>query len=341
MEFKRLIGVTPTPMLHTYRGFGSLEEIVILGRVTETQFRTKATSSSSLLHALRFTRSYLASPLSHVLVQAEFGGQTATARTDETGIYEIHIQRPSLQQTSEAEWFTANVSLPEYPTTSPKLAPVLVEGGNNTYGIITDIDDTVLISNATKKLKLLYATIFQSPDRRLPFPGVSAFYNALVAGSSGKNDNPIFYVSSSHFNLFAFLRRFFELNKLPKGPILLKRTSGLKSLVTTVGKHNQKHDDIVTVMNAYPDLSFVLLGDSGQHDTQIYSDLIAEFPGRIKAVYIRDISTDEDFSGLATMPEYDATVPFIIAKNSLLMAEHAAEHGLILPESLADIAAAI
>ena len=254
MEFKRLIGVTSTPMLHTYRGFGSPEEIVILGRVTETQFRTKTTSSNSLLHALRFIRSYLANPLSNILVEAEFGGQQAQARTDKTGIFEIHIQKPRLERASDAEWFTAAVSLPEYPDVPTKSAPVLVEGGNNTFGIITDVDDTVLISNATKKLKLLYATIFQSPDRRLPFPGVSKFYNALVAGTHGSNNNPIFYVSSSHFNLFAFLQRFFELNELPKGPVMLKRTTGFASIITTVGKHHQKQDDIVTIMNAYPDL---------------------------------------------------------------------------------------
>ena len=341
MEFKRLLGVTPTPMLHTYRGFGSHEEVVIVGRVTETQFRTKTTSSNSLLHALRFTRSYLASPRSQVLVTATFGGQTASVRTDETGIFEIHIEQPDLNRASGSAWFKATVSLPEYPDTPIKKAPVLVEGRDNAFGIITDVDDTVLISNATKKLKLLYATIFQSPDRRLPFPGVSEFYNALVTGIDGNKSNPIFYVSSSHFNLFAFLKRFFNLNKLPKGPLLLKRTAGLSSLLTTVGKHNQKYEDIVMVLKAYPRLPFVLLGDSGQHDAKIYSEIIEEFPDRIKAVYIRDITTGEDALVEKAMAKVAGKVPFIAAKNSLAMAQHAARIKLIPTASVKKVGTAI
>ena len=328
-------------MLHTYRGFGSHEKVVIVGRVTETQFRTRTTSSNSLLNALRFMRSYLASPRAQVLVKASFGGKTAQTRTDETGIYEIHIENPRLNIAIKSEWYKATVSLPEHPDTPEKKAPVLVEGQNNEFGIITDVDDTVLISNATKKIKLLYATIFQSPDRRLPFPGVSEFYNALVTGVDGKRSNPIFYVSSSHFNLFAFLKRFFNLNKLPKGPLLLKRTSGLTSLLATVGKHTQKYDDIATVLKAYPKLSFVLLGDSGQYDAKIYSEIITDFPNRIKAVYIRDISTGEDAIVEKAMAKVAGKVPFIAAKNSLAMAQHAARIKLIPPASVKKVGSAI
>lgn len=341
MEFKRLFGVTTTPMLHTYRGFGSREKVVVIGRVTETQFRTKTTSRHGLVHALRFLRSYLANPIKGIVVEATCGDQTARANTNETGIFEIHLNKPDFLRTDEAEWFDISVELPEYPAVEPKLAHVLVEGGNNTFGIITDIDDTVLISNATKKLKLLYATIFKSPDNRLPFPGVSAFYNALVKGTYGKSNNPIFYVSSSHYNLFAFLRRFFELNKLPKGPLLLKRTSGLGSLLATVGNHHQKSDDIITILNTYPTLSFVLLGDSGQQDAKIYSDIIEKFPNRIKAVYIRDVTTGEDALVEKAIEKASNRVPFLAAKNSLAMAQHAVQQRLITEEAIEKVSTAI
>jgi phosphatidate phosphatase APP1 len=120
---------------------------------------------------------------------------------------------------------------------------------------------------------------------------------------------------------------------------MLKRSAGLGSILATVGAHNQKQRDIVAILNAYPDLPFVLLGDSGQHDTKIYSEIVEMFPNRIKAVYIRDITPSEPAIEEVYIEDTAGTVPFVTAKNSVTMAHHAVERGLIQKETITKIAA--
>lgn len=337
MQFRTIFGISEKPAIHAYRGFGSKSEVVVLGRITESQTELKTKSQVGLIHALRFTRSYLAKPLPMVKVRVDFAGASTIVTTNKTGVFEAHIIPNKLEHSPATEWFTAVISLPEYPNVPVKTAPVLVEGNNNTYGVISDVDDTILISNATKKAKLLYATIFKSPRKRLPFKGVGELYNAFVRGAQSMSSNPIFYVSSSHWNLYDFLKEFFSLNNLPKGPFLLKKTSSLTSLLTTVGKHNQKHDSIVAILKAYPRLPFILVGDSGQKDAEIYANIAQEFPGRIKSIYIRDLNIGDNKIVEKAISSLQNSVPLIAAKTSYEIAEHAFKNNLIGDESLAKV----
>ena len=339
MGIKKMLGIRPNPMIRPYRGYGSEDKVVVMGRVTEFQSQSSLTSSNRWRHALRLSRSYLARPLGGIEVQANFAGAQATTTTNETGVFEVELIPVQIKQQSGSEWYTAQISLPDYPETQSLEAPVLVEGANNTFGIISDIDDTVLISNATKKIKLLYAMLFKSPEHRLPFDGVSQLYSALVRGVDASCSNPLFYVSSSHWNLYDFLVRFFDLNQLPTGPLLLKRTTTLLSLITSTGKHGQKYDAIVKILEAYPSLSFILIGDSGQKDAEIYSDIVSEYPGRILVIYIRDISISSNQQVGKTIRTINDSVPLVSAKTSHEIATHAAEQGFISNEALATIAA--
>ena len=156
------------------------------------------------------------------------------------------------------------------------------------FGVISDIDDTVVLSNVINKSKLLLTVALLNERTRVPFEGVASFYRALQEGVSGSENNPIFYVSKSPWNLYTLLVEFFGIHGIPKGPLFLRDVA----INQPSPKDHHKMSRIESILNTYPDLPFVLIGDSGEQDPEIYRDLVKAFPDRIRAIYIRSVDPD-------------------------------------------------
>jgi phosphatidate phosphatase APP1 len=183
---------------------------------------------------------------------------------------------------------------------------------------------------------MLKKVLFGNARTRLPFAGAAAFYQALCA-----EHNPIFYVSSSPWNLYDVLTEFFELNDIPQGPLMLRDWGIKPSELLPLGHKKHKLESIRAILDAYPDLPFVLIGDSGQEDPEIYRDVVHEYPERIRAIYIRDVSARTRESEIAALQDEVSKVgtPLLLAESSLEAAQHAAERGLIEPEAIDSVQA--
>jgi phosphatidate phosphatase APP1 len=220
-------------------------------------------------------------------------------------------------------------------------AEVMTPPSTARFGVISDIDDTVLTTHAQSFLKSAYMTFMNNAYSRLPFGGVAAFYQALQKGMSGAEENPLFYVSSSPWNLYDLLIDFLTVNKLPKGPLFLKDYGFTHNKIFSESHAVHKPRQIRNILNAYPDLKFILIGDSGQHDPEIYAQVISDFPGRILAAYIRDVTADErDVEVKKIAGDIQPhSVEMILAANSFGAAQHAEAAGFISKSSLALIEA--
>jgi phosphatidate phosphatase APP1 len=208
------------------------------------------------------------------------------------------------------------------------------------FGIISDLDDTVIQSRVSSFLVAARTVMLGNARTRLPFPGVAAFYDALSKGCEGKDDNPIFYVSSSPWNIYDVITEFMDLQKIPKGVLTLRDWDiNLAALSSSVhSEHKTKM--IRDIMQLYQDLSFVLIGDSGQHDPEVYRQMVTEFPGRVKAIYIRDVTrTHERTTEIEKLARevVDAHSTLVLAEDTFAAATHAAEHGLISADALPKI----
>jgi phosphatidate phosphatase APP1 len=259
--------------------------------------------------------------------------------SDEDGYFELPVKlKNPLPQ--EELWHHPLIELMEspFPFVQPlhARAEVMTPPSTAKFGIISDIDDTVLTTHAQSLLKSAYMTFMKNAYSRLPFQGVSEFYHALQKGISGAEENPIFYVSSSPWNLYDLLVDFLEINKIPKGPLFLKDYGFTHNKLFTESHGVHKPKQIRNILNAYPHLNFILIGDSGQHDPEIYAEVIKEFPGRILASYIRDVSVDERDIEVKNISDgiLHHKVEMILAENSYSAAEHAASKGFINPEML-------
>jgi phosphatidate phosphatase APP1 len=172
---------------------------------------------------------------------------------------------------------------------------------------------------------------------RLPFAGVPAFYRALQK----QQQNPIFYVSSSPWNLYDLLTDFLQINDIPAGPLFLRDYGFDEHIFATSDHHAHKLTQIRHLLDFYPDLSFILIGDSGQQDPEIYQTVVQEYPGRILGIYIRDVSQDERDAevDLIVRAMSELGVPMVYVPDTVVAAEHAVQMGWIAAEEMPAIRA--
>ncbi|MGB6268342.1 MAG: phosphatase domain-containing protein, partial [Olleya sp.] len=181
-------------------------------------------------------------------------------------------------------------------------AELLIPKLDSDFAVISDIDDTILHTGVVSILKwrVLYNTFLKHAQNRTPLEGAAEFYHLLHKGSKGDKANPIFYVSHSPWNLYRYLEFFLRTNNFPKGPILLRSFRTIFKKKTATCKP-EKQLEIENIIKTYPNLSFILIGDSGEHDPDIYLEIVNTFPKRIKAVYLRSVNDKKKIKRVNTL----------------------------------------
>jgi phosphatidate phosphatase APP1 len=207
---------------------------------------------------------------------------------------------------------------------------LLIPSNNSSFGVISDIDDTILHTGVVSSFKwqVVYNTIFMNASKRSALHGAADFYQRLHRGKTGSEANPLFYVSHSPWNLYRYLEHFLSANDFPKGPILLR---SFKTILKRKGKDEkpQKQKEILSLLKTYPQLEFILIGDSGERDPFIYMELANEFPKRIKAIYLRSVAHKKKMAKVMRLLDNNSKVEALIVDDSSQAIEHARQHGWI------------
>jgi len=213
-------------------------------------------------------------------------------------------------------------------------AHILTPGAQTRMGIISDVDDTILETGITGNIRAIarnWRRIFaEMPSERVPVPGAASFFTAIGghpegAPQSGAADRavaqhgvprarvrPVFYVSSSPWNLFSYLVTFKRERGLPLGPVLLRDWGFNRRTLGSEGHGSHKRESIARILATFPDLSFALIGDDTQRDLLAFASIAEAHPERIAAVFIREASgaplADEHRAAKAALES--AGVPF-------------------------------
>ncbi len=262
-----------------------------------------------------------------VEVTLRFQGRELTVASDEEGYYQATFPAAADEGKlwSSAEARAGGISaIHEVLTPTPAAA----------FGVISDLDDTVIHTGITRILLAAKLTFLENAKTRKPLDGVAELYAAFQQGLAATPVNPIFYVSSSPWNLHDLLRDFLILNEIPAGPLLLRDFGLDRTKFIKEKGHGHKLEKALQILDGYPELPFVLVGDSGQEDPAIYANLCELRPGRVRAIYIRDVDPGLDSArdGLVHRAVEIAAghgVPMILAPDSRAMSEHASRIGLI------------
>lgn len=308
---KQKAGWLDVPKILPYNGYGNQNEVFIMGMVIEDKGLTKPEEQQKFWHNVLATiKRFSGDEISGVVVEATFNGQTHKTETDELGFFSFHFQSKGESTfSSEENWVPVDFRLmDEIIENQPEIKAkgyihVIPEGENRI--IVSDIDDTVMVSNATQILKKLRLMLFKNALTRKSFTGIAPFYKGLARGRKHLPSHPFFYVSSSEWNLYDLLDDFFRFNDLPQGIFLLRKLeySIYKFWKSGGGSHEHKYEKIKSLLEFFPNRSFILIGDSGQQDPHIYSRLALEFPGRIESIFIRKIRTRTFLNGEENLEE--------------------------------------
>ncbi len=271
-------------IIEAYVGWGTPRLLELSGRVLLPRTLPAPRRGDARWRNFRsIVRRLLSREVGGVTVRGVLEGQMVSAESDVGGFFKLVWERgPGAAVSRPADgWLEAALFIEGRRKTT--FAPIRVVD-HPRFAIISDLDDTVIKSDVTSLPQMLGTVLTGNARTRLPFPGVSALYRALVRERG--TDNPIFYVSSSPWNFFDLLWTFLRYRRLPLGPLLLRDWGS--ELFSGSGHH--KHAVIDRLFQTYPALSFVLIGDSGEQDPEIYAEVVRRYPGRVLAVYIRKVS---------------------------------------------------
>lgn len=340
---RSVFGVDPIEVL-AYRGYGNATTAHVYGRVLEKRGVSASTDADSTLRNLVNTwRRAESDPIAFARVKVDFAGSSPEMRADDEGFFGGWITGDHPVR-DDTEWHRYDATL-VFPTRSDAAiatgsGEILIPPRGARFAVISDIDDTVIQSRVSNFLQAARTVMLGNARTRLPFPGVAAFYRALHNGSGGKERNPVFYVSSSPWNIYDVITEFMELQEIPHGPLLLRDWDiGIGALASD--RHfDHKGAAIRNIMQLYPELPFILVGDTSQHDPEIYHRIVGEFPDRVKAIYIRDVTGNAVRS--AAVKALGAQVlaagsTLVLAADTLGAATHAAEHGWIDATALPEV----
>lgn len=336
------LGLIRSVIIVPYQGFGNEKELFFTGRVlTDRAIGNSKFDDSRWRNFKKMYKRFMTWEIPGARVEASFEGITQSATTDDEGYFEFEMelaepisvqhpwQRIRLELVSEVVKNQESVVV---------YSDVFVPSENVEFGVISDIDDTVVPTGATRLWEMLKTTFLGNAHTRVPFAGVVAFYQALSKGLVGRENNPFFYVSSSPWNLYGFLRDLMEIHEIPKGPLML-RDIGMSREHFISGSHTRhKLVQIKRVFDIIRDIPFILIGDSGQHDTEIYLQVIRDFPGRVKMVYIRDVDSSSHKKVLKIAREIEELgVEMMLVTDTINAARHAVSKGWISEADIAEI----
>lgn len=320
-----------------YRGYGTSREIYLMGRVfRQARLGSGLPPGTVFREVADILRRIARWGLGGTVVTARFAGAEDTFTTDRDGYFHV-VMRPAQDLVSERRWHAVHLEVTRHGETSTAEGLVYIAPPSARVAVISDIDDTVMRTGVANKAMMFWRLFMQGAESRVAFPGVTELYRGLHRGIGGDEGNPMLYVSRAPWSIYEVLETFFRIHDIPEGPVLFLREWGL-TLQRPLPRRAEDHKRhlIEDMMRRYSGLPFLLIGDSGQHDPEIYARVVAEHPDRVRGVYIRDVDGDprrtEEIQALG-QEMAKAGSPLVLAPDSGVMARHARAMGLLAPDA--------
>lgn len=278
--------------------YGTPQNFVLEGRVFEQQSGLEPRGDDSRLRNLgRTLRALKVDEEKLVPLRVTIAGGTWTVRSDAEGYFTLRGDTPPQ---AHPGWNPALVEAAG--GTARTDTELLIVAPGATLGIISDFDDTVIVSEVGDRSRLLKHSLLENYLQRRPVAGMADFYRGLLARNHLPEAAPVIYLTASPRQLQPGIRAFLARNGFPPGPIVAKKVSDGAGGDPLLDQAAYKTSRIERILADLPAVRFVLVGDDGEQDPETYRAIRAEHPSRIEAIYIRRVNSDP---GRRTYPDQD------------------------------------
>lgn len=287
-------------------GYGSPKWVRVFSRVMmapDSDFEGGRRVAKVIADGVRGWRNFVSAPVPFAQVRVTVANQSFEIAADRGGIVDEVIELPDGVELP-AGWQEVRL---EAPGAEPITVQVQIIGDASTTGVICDIDDTVVVTKLPRPFLAAWNSFVLDEHARTPTPGMAVMMERLLSRSPVGPDQqraPVFYVSTGAWNVAQTLTRFLTRNLYPQGPLLLTDWGPTEDRWFRSGQQH-KVEQLARLAEEFPQMRWVLIGDDGQHDPQIYANFARQHPESVRAIIIRELTYSEAVlaGGRAEHPE--------------------------------------
>ncbi|WP_232820305.1 App1 family protein [Brachybacterium sp. YJGR34] len=274
------------PRLQPFHGYGSSDHVRVLAKVLYASPGTPASFHDQPVHdmrtmAVRGWRSFASQVVPRATVHVLLGDREFTVRADRSGIVDASLEVALCPGRHEVLLWTA----PGNEVT----AEITVVDPEAEVGLVSDIDDTVMVTWLPRPLLAFWNAFVIHQSSRRVVPGMAMLYQRLAREHPHL---PVVYLSTGAWNVFPVLKRFLYKNGYPDGPLLLTDWGPTHTGFFRSGPEHKLHS-LEQLAATYPRMRWILIGDDGQHDPSIYAEFAARHPELVEMVLIRQLTEPE------------------------------------------------
>ncbi|UII31207.1 DUF2183 domain-containing protein [Fulvivirga ulvae] len=314
-----------------YGGYASDLMIHAQARVLEDEGIRQSEADSALKNLWNSFKRFESDEKKGMKVKVKWGDQEKLLVSDKEGY--VYLDEALKQQYTHEEtlWIPLTYELMQdaeviYQTTTQVMKPSY----KAEFGVISDLDDTVIHTgvSSTLKWRLLVNSLMRHSHNRMPLEGAHEFYRLLYKGKSGFATNPFFYLSNSPWNIYDYLNAFLRKYDFPDGPVLL-RDIGISWPRRKSFMEGNKYLKVKHILETYPSLPFILIGDAAEIDADIYLKIARTFPEQIRAIYIRAVKKQSLIKRVESLIEANTDIKVVLIRENQKAIDHARENGYI------------
>lgn len=306
-----------TATVAAFAGYGSETWVRVLGRVLIAPQPGRRADPYS---GVRGWRSFAAVPVGFATVTVTIEGASHEVVADRGGVIDT-----VLPASLAPGWRTLTMSVED---SAPVESRVFIVADDVRFGVVSDVDDTVMVTAIPRPLLAAWNSFVVNEHARQPVPGMAVLLERLVQQHPGA---PMIYLSTGAWNVAPTLARFLRRHLFPAGAMLLTDWGPTHDRWFRSGREH-KTENLRRLAQEFPHITWLLVGDDGQHDDELYTAFTVAHPGNVAAVAIRRLTSAEAVlaGGRTAVDDHSAaTVPWVTGSDGAEIMDRLAEHGLL------------
>jgi len=271
--------------IEIYNHFGNSHKIIIEGRMLHSKNLPVATKDDNIFKNLwRKLNQLENNEIKNQQIFAYFQDKKYTTTGDDEGYFRFELNSDiELSQGYE----NIRLNIKDNKKNENIKVPIFTQ---KSIAIISDFDDTVIVSDVTNKLKLSNNLLLKNYKQRDLISGMKERFQNILSRNSISHPTPLFFVTGSPQQLFNSIEKFLNHHNFMEHVLITKQIHG-QDKDSLLDQISYKLQHIEELIEFYPNFKWVLFGDSGEKDKEIYNSLSKKYPSKIEAFYIRDVDS--------------------------------------------------